>query len=163
MTPPILAYHATTAQEDFLRFEYTEDVGFHFGTREAANTRIEHLLRYNNPEELMDARVLICHLHVRNPLRLWDCHTWSTGNVLAALHSCGVIDDAQHDELAAGGYLDHPMFRDLLEARGYDSVIYTNETEGGGDSYIVLRPEHIRFALCEPPSPRPTGGRRPKP
>lgn len=97
--------------------------------------------------------MLICQLHIRNPLRLNDCHTWSTGNLITELHHRGVIDDAQHDELMDGGYLDREMFRDIIEASGYDSVVYANETEGGGDSYIVLRPEHIRFALAEGISP----------
>jgi hypothetical protein len=156
MPPPILAYHGTIA-DDFERFEFTDDVGFHFGSRDCADKRLEQILFGCDEDVLQGARILICHLHVHRPLRLPDCHTWSTQNVLLALHSAGVLSDALYGEMSADGYLDQEGFRDIVEAAGFDCVVYANETEGGGDSYIILRPEHITFALAASrvePAPR---------
>lgn len=151
---PILAFHGTNA-DDFELFEYTEDVGFHFGSIEAANKRIEQMLQHADEDCVEGARVLPCLLHIQRPLRLPDCHTWSTQNVLGELWRAGLLSDKQHDELAGDGYLDAEMFREIVENAGYDSVVYANETEGGGDSYIILRAEHVRFALSQPPAPAP--------
>ncbi len=147
---PVLAYHGTFAEEDFHRFERTDDIGFHFGTVATANRRLEQVLEHCGPDEAANARVLVCHLNIRRPLRLADCHTWSTQNVLLELHNVGVLSDERYDQLSADGYLDHEGFRDIVEAAGFDSVVYANETEGGGDSFIVLRTEHITFAMAGP-------------
>ena len=146
MPTPILAYHGTVA-DDFERFEFTDDIGFQFGSRECAGKRLEQILFGCDEDVLEGARILICHLHVQRTLRLPDCRTWSTQNVLLALHTAGVLSDARYDELSADGCLDQEQFRDIVEAAGFGCVVYANETEGGGDSYIVLRPENITFAL----------------
>jgi hypothetical protein len=159
LTGPVLAYHATLA-DDFDRFEFTEDIGFHFGTREAANKRFADITAHVDEDEVQGARILICSLHVSNPLRLDDCHTWGSVNTIFALRSAGALSDAEQAELVDGGYLDAEMFRDIVEKAGYDCVVYANETEGGGDSYIILRPEHICFALQHPPAPAPAPAAR---
>jgi hypothetical protein len=146
MPAPILAFHGTTAV-DFERFEFTDDVGFHFGSRECANRRIEQILFGCDENVLEGARILVCNLHVQRPLRLPDCHTWSPQNVLLALREAGVLSETRYDAMSAEGFLDQDLFRDIVEAAGFDCVVYANETEGGGDSYILLRPEQITFAL----------------
>lgn len=148
---PILAFHGTNA-EDFERFEFTEDVGFHFGGIETANRRLQQMLADCDEDGVEGARVLPCLLLIERPLRLPDCHTWSTQNVLGALWRAGLLTDRERDQLATDGYLDAEMFREIVENAGYDSVVYANETEGGGDSYIVLRAEHVRYALSELPA-----------
>lgn len=146
---PILAYHATYA-EDFERFDFDfcEDIGFHFGSRETANTRVHHLLEEGDVF-VEGTRILVCHLDIAKPLRLPDCHTWGGHNVMIALRDAGVLSGEQLDRLWDDGYFGPDEFRDTLEAAGYDSAVYANITEGGGDSYIVIRPEHIRFALAD--------------
>ncbi|MEJ6002560.1 hypothetical protein [Paucibacter soli] len=150
---PILAYHGTVAAEDFDKFEFTEDIGFHFGPIEAANRRLADILEFGDPEDLQNARVLVCNLHLARPLRLADCYTWGSQNVLSALHGAGALTDARYEELSSDGYLDHELFREIVEAAGYDSVVYSNATEGGGDSYIALRPEQVTFVLETIPTP----------
>ncbi|MFK4705665.1 hypothetical protein ABIC83_002504 [Roseateles asaccharophilus] len=158
--PSFIAYHATTAPTDFAKFEYTDDIGFHFGSIATANRRLEQILDAGDPDDLNGARVLVCRLRLAKPLRLPDCHTWTPNNVTRALHRAGVIDDQRRDDMLAEGYLDQEVFRAVVEAAGYDSVVYANETEGGGDSYIALRPEQIDFAIAKQllHAPRAAGG-----
>jgi len=36
--------------------------------------------------------------------------------------------------------------RKILQAKGYDSIVYENKAEGGGDSYILFQPEQVKLA-----------------
>ena len=80
-------------------------------------------------------------------------------------------DDEPMDEIVYAKDLDIPDFRqwlfkhDIVEvctavkgpfalhacSLGYDAVIYRNETEGGGDSYLMLDADRIEFALTKAP------------
>jgi hypothetical protein len=155
--PPILGYHATTAAEDFDRFEYTEDVGYHFGSIETANNRLEQIADSEDEDAFKNARVIPCWLHISRPLRLHDCFTWESRDTMLALQKAGVLTGSQFDELWDDGFLDQEMFREIVERAGYDSIVYANQTEGGGDSYIVLDPDRIHFALArQPAAPAPS-------
>lgn len=170
LVSPVLAYHATSAAEDFSQFEFTEDVGFHFGTKETANNHLRLTLDGADEDDLAGARILPCLLDIKRPLRLRDLLTWGPIEVISSLHAAGVISESKRQEMAADGYLDAEMFRDLVEAAGYDSCVYANQTEGGGDTFIVLRAEHVRFALqhapgasAKPTVPTPRSPRRNRP
>ncbi|KWT95537.1 MULTISPECIES: hypothetical protein [unclassified Variovorax] len=151
MPTHFLAYHATVAREDFLRFELSDDVGYHFGSKDTANRRLEHLLQGGDEDDVEGARILPCLLTMQNPLRMPDCHTWTLNNLIPALRDAGVISAEQSDALWDEGYLDQAGFQALLEGAGYDAVIYRNETEGGGDSYLMLDADRIEFALTKAP------------
>ena len=68
----VVAYHGTDRM-NFARFDIAEarnyNVGFHFGTRAAAKSRIAYL-REENPSA--DCRILACELTLENPLRVDD-------------------------------------------------------------------------------------------
>jgi hypothetical protein len=149
---PLLAYHATTAPEDFNRFEFTEDVGFHFGSIEAAHNRLEQITDPDDEESIEHARLIPCLLHISKSLRLDDCFTWEPGDTMLALQKAGVLVGDEFDRLFDGGFLDHEMFREIVEAAGYDSIVYSNLTERGGDSYIVLDPARVEFAIARQPA-----------
>lgn len=137
---PKMMYHGTDAEEDFTRFEFTEDVGFHFGPPETANARLAQI------EASDHARIIPVYLSIKNPLRLPDLMTWGPGDVILALGDAGVLSKRRTRELLDEGYFDEVDFRRVLESKEYDGVVYRNSTEGGGDSYIALRAEQIRFA-----------------
>ncbi len=44
---------------------------------------------------------------------------------------------------------EHPLFRRWLNDHGYDSIVYTNTYEGGGDSYILLDPDQAEIVSVE--------------
>lgn len=136
---PVLWYHATDAEEDFTEFARTEDIGFHFGSLQQANTAAA---RTQEGSE----RIIPVYLVMRSPLRLPDLHTWSPSSVVQTLRRLGVLSDEVADE-ALMDVVGLEQVRDWLDAAGYDSIVYRNETEGDGDSVIVFRPEQIKSAL----------------
>lgn len=104
------------------------ELGAHFGTRDQA-------LSFGEPFEF--------YLDLRNPVRLSDLGSWHYQKVIAALREAGVsiseTEAAQVDRAE-----DHnEALRALMLAKGYDGVVYANEAEGAGDSYIALKPESI--------------------
>ena len=48
-----------------------------------------------------------------------------------------------------GAQEEHPLFRRWLNDHGYDSIVYTNTYEGGGDSYILLDPDQAQIVSVE--------------
>lgn len=142
----VLAYHGTDSDIDFSSFEITEDLGFHFGSSYAANKRLLDISE-GDPDAIEYMRVIPCILHVKNPLRLRDCFTWDTQNVLRGLLDQSVLSEEEYMELSNGGYLDREMLQEILNRKGFDSVVYENLTEHGGDSYMVLDSKLIEFKL----------------
>lgn len=148
---PLIAHHGTDA--DFDTFEFTEDIGFHFGSAETAATRVRQA-------EMEDGKTLAVYLRIRNPLRLPDLHTWSPSSVVGALFDAGVISSEQADE---AGLVDREQVAAWLHAKGYDGIVYSNITEAGGDSWIAMQPEQIKSATSnsgnyDPDSPSMTDG-----
>ena len=43
--------------------------------------------------------------------------------------------------------VDRPFVRRMMFAAGYDGFVYSNETDGGGDSWIALDAGQIRPAF----------------
>ena len=70
----VVAYHGTD-RVDFGRFDIAEarifNVGIHFGTRAAAESRIAYLHEVNLSA---DFRIFTCELTIRNPLRVEDVY-----------------------------------------------------------------------------------------
>ena len=163
-----LAYHGTDRM-DFGRFDIAEariyNVGLHFGTRAAAESRVAYL-REENPSA--NCRILTCELTIRNPLRVEDVF----GHSYAGLF--GVLEHEINKAFPASAPLkrkfdlllrrwmnadDNPRFakdptlyfafnqklnvelRRLFQKLGYDGFVYTNELEDGesaADSYCVF-------------------------
>lgn len=57
--------------------------------------------------------------------------------------------DLDYDEYGGEEYntdlKEHLFIRDWLESKGYDSIVYNNEFEGGGKSIIVFRENQIKI------------------
>ncbi len=156
MTPQyILAYHGTDAFVDFERFEFSSDVGFHFGTIETANTRLaQTVMAEDLDERALDEcgpRVIPVVIEAVRIERVADCHTWLNGEARSQLLAAGVLTQAQFDEFEEAGWSPGPEeLAPLAEAQGIHALVYENQTEGGGDSYIVFNPARVHFALQRP-------------
>ena len=133
---PRVVYHGTDA--DFDVFEFSEDIGFHFGSAETAATRIQQA-------EMEDSRTLAVYLCISNPIRLHDLHTWSPRSVVSALLNAGVISE---DQAADAEVIDREQVAAWLADKGFDGIVYRNETEAGGDSWIAMQPEQIKSATA---------------
>jgi DNA repair protein RadC len=141
---PLVVYHGTAARTDFAAFEESADVGFHFGTAKAAADRLGLYPDTKRGTQIKHARVIPVYLSIKNPLRMDDLSDWEGGEVIKELQRLEIItgDEAvalhrKMRDVAEGDipHLDVELFRELLEAKGYDGVVYKNETEG-----IELRP-----------------------
>jgi hypothetical protein len=143
---PLVVYHGTDADAPFTAFRTLgADIGVHFGTAKAANDRINEL---NNWQQ----RIYPVFLRIKNPLRIDDAkgHAATQPTRLAAnLVSQGILtaEEAQEVTQHAGRSIDKPreaLIR-LLEAKGYDGLVYRNNAEDfGSDSFVVFHPEQVK-------------------
>lgn len=139
---PLRVFHATNAEEDFDIFDRTEDIGFHFGTLETANRRAEDIKTAGG-----NLRLVPAYLSLQNPLRVNDLRDWCAKNVLNEFERLGLLtleDEAKWFPDSVG----REEVRDFLASKGYDGLVYENEVEGGGDSYVALRPQQIKSAIA---------------
>lgn len=142
---PQRMYHATDA--DFDTFDLTEDIGYHFGSWITANNLINSRLVFDGLQYSVPVgtNIIPVYLRVENPLRLADLGTWCSGDVAVALRAAGVVTTRQAAKLT--GFADQAAVTMALARKGYDSIVYENVTEGGGDSYIVFSPGQVKSAL----------------
>ena len=169
----VVAYHGTDRM-NFARFDIAEarnyNVGFHFGTRAAAKSRVAYL-REENPSA--NCRILTCELAMKNPLRVEDIFGHSYAGLFGVIES--EIGRARTPtaplrckyDVLFGRWMnadDNPRFamdpslyfafnqklnvelRRLFQKLGYDGFIYTNELEDGesaADSYCVFDDKQV--------------------
>lgn len=146
---PLPLFHGTVA-DDFDIFALSDDIGFHFGTAQVANTRLAHCA--GDEALLPESRLLPVFLRARNPLRIRDQHTWDPANLADALVDAGVWGS----ETAAWVFDEFEMELDLmmkaaLEIAGYDAIVYANESEDRerrSDSWIVWDPRLVKGAFA---------------
>jgi hypothetical protein len=129
-------YHASP--ERFSTFDTSRE-GAHFGTFEQAANLQKPGLRA--PQAY--------YISLQNPLRLPDIGVWNNFNNLHAVLSVeGHITDEQADSAwAAWQRSDDEGWEALKQAlhqNGYDGIVYENEQEGAGDSYLVFWSHQIK-------------------
>ena len=146
----ISLYHGTGSDLYDLSAFVGGDLGLHLGTLEQAGAR--------NPSTVIQVEV-----RMNNPLRMRDVLHWGS-DAIDELLAMGTITEAEYKDLLDSYWgnnyeLDESLpsnlakiketyqrteaVRVLLESKGYDGIVYANEVEGEGDSYIVFRPEQI--------------------
>lgn len=135
---PKTVYHATDVEFD--EFLLTNDIGFHFGSIQAARKRAKAYLESDemHPEDIV---VVAAFLKIESPLRLPDLHTWDPRRTAHALVVAGVITSDQAD---AVDIVDLAQVEKWLKAAGYDGIVYKNKIERGGDSYIVFDSRQVK-------------------
>lgn len=131
----ITGYHASPNK--FKEFDTSKE-GAHFGTQEqAANVRKSNL-----------RKPIPYSLDIKNPLRLRDIGVWNNFNNLHGALSIGDHITPEQADAVWAAWLRSDVegweaLKGALEANGYDSIVYQNEQEGPGDSYIALRAGQI--------------------
>ena len=172
-------YHGTN-RSDFTEFDMSHvepfNIGLHFGTRAAAESRISYL-REENPTA--SCRILTCELTLENPLRVDDIFGHSYAGFFDVLER--EIGRAQtlaaplrrSYETLLGSWMsadDNPRFqkdpslyhafnqklnveiRRLFQKLGYDGFVYRNELEAGefaADSYCVFDVGQVKIVGVE--------------
>lgn len=139
-------YHWTNAAFD--DFKKSSDIGFHFGTLDAANRRREGKEAVGRGTTTMFKEV---YLNIKNPVIIdFDPGRWSVFTSSYKANQYGALSDKQLNELKSmegyhRGSYDSPAaieLRRMLEENGYDGILYTNAFEGGF-SVIAFHPEQI--------------------
>lgn len=157
---PALWFHGTTSDADFNIFTRWDElsVGYHFGTLNAAQARVDAINGFDPAEsaEAVEGTLIPVLLRVRSPLRLPDLHTWSQTALAGALLDAGVVDPALADFVAASCQAEIAFA--AIETAGFDAVVYDNLCEApGSTSVLVWRAEQIKGLFAErfdPADPR---------
>jgi hypothetical protein len=129
-------YHRTSAKN------ITEFIPWvNFGTEEQA-TNVDLTGRGEG-----DTRTYRAFLNVSNPIRVQD-EGMAASNVLQQAREQGVVSGG---EMAGFPYnkgddVERAYVAKVLEKNGFDGIVYENEYEGKGDSYIALKPSQIKLA-----------------
>lgn len=135
----IRLYHATT--KEFDRFNTTHDLGYHLGTKETAQSRLDDLVElYEQPKER--GRIIAADVVIQNPLRLRDAGSWQPEGIAYELENAGLIKESEIPDWAA---LSYKEIRKRIQDYGYDGIVYDNTMEGGGDSYIAFEADQIKI------------------
>ena len=142
---PILTFH-WTSNMDFDEFG-EGDIGFHFGNENQANQRAINLNQDPN-----NGRLIKAYLNIQNPaIVTTDQLGWNSPQAAFTLWRNGYLTEAEYGTILDlskndDGRYNSPSsiaLRQMLADKGYDGIIYRNDFEGGGDSYIALYPEQI--------------------
>lgn len=138
-------YHWTNVE--FEKFE-KGDIGFHFGTQEAALNRRRQSGRGGEHSIVKE-----CYVNLTNPVVInHDPMTWDAFSLSYKLNELGVLSNDELQMLSSkAGYHNSKYsdeaavaLRKLLQDKGYDGILYTNLHEGGM-SVIAFSPDQIHI------------------
>lgn len=164
---PAVMFHGTWREFDGNEFKHEHDklaridasLGFHFGTRQAANKRIESPLRrlerypHRACRDGIQPSIMPVYLRIERPLRTRDVGAWQHPDmVMNALLDAGIeIAMPQRQRFVDASLRRTEAFKQLIgivQAQGYDGIVYSNKTEHrGSDSYIAFCASQVKSAL----------------
>lgn len=134
----IVAYHGGTAGKTF-EAQAGGDLGFHFGSKEAAQERISRVGGKGEVQEYV--------LDINNPLRLNDPISFR-GRGEGGRKFKQELKDAGIDVDVSKDYSREELTQ-LIKDKGYDGIVYKNAAEGVkegklSDSYVALDASQIK-------------------
>lgn len=91
------------------------------------------------------SRPMPVYLSIQNPLPMPDLGVWPAQEIA---HHAQLLPE-EVDRVAEAGLAEeqYEALREILEAKGYDGIVYSNEVEDpGSTSFIVFRPSQIKSA-----------------
>ena len=142
---PIALTH-WTPNMDFTEFG-EGDVGFHFGSRAQAEKRALDTAGDKNT-----GRYIQAYLNIKNPVHMpTDQYGWNAAQAAITLWNQDIIPFEEYKRIERMAVEDRGRYnaesskalRDLLESYGYDGIVYENEFEGEGKSYVAFHPEQV--------------------
>jgi len=144
---PLVVYHGT--REKFSKFKRTDDadLGFHFGSIEQAESRLERTAKHYRGKP---GHIVPVYLSIQNPLKTKDAIDWGNAYAVwkvvdkATKGALGEFDFTNLDETAGENGL--MLIESDLRGLGYDGIVYKNSVEGDGVSYIAFQPSQIKSA-----------------
>ncbi len=107
------------------------EFGVHFGNEGAAS---------------MFGTVFPFYVMITKLFRTEDLGTWDYQNVLRSARKSGIsISEKEYDDVF-NSQDEQLAARKLLLGKGYDGIVYQNEVEGRGDSYIIFSSNQAKLA-----------------
>ena len=118
--------------------------GFHFGTEDQAKFRAGQF------DFIGAGETAKYYLSIKRPLRVSHMASFAPDHLADQLIDMGLLeDDAYADIQSEAGY-DSVTTGDrlvaIMESAGYDGLVYENEREGAGDSFVAFAPTQIKSA-----------------
>lgn len=150
---PLKLYHSTNAKFDTFDNAFTDEVGFHFGSKGTANDRAFINARGNWFDYFKNYRTMPVEADIKNPLMLSeDIGHFNASNLAERMFLDGKLsfDDAVNfrraePETRADIRAQNDIMRRRLIDEGYDAVAYRNSFERPGDtSYMLLNTGNVR-------------------
>jgi hypothetical protein len=147
----IEGWHASFGEFD--KFERTKDIGFHFGTKEQADYftarpyKKKFLLDINNPIRAGS------DWNQSDPEACWGAFFYQGGPFDISKEETWEMYYEVRERIADDYGNAYKIIRDKLLELGYDGIVYPNDVEGHGDSYVAFSTSQITLAPDQgPPS-----------
>lgn len=150
----MLLWHGT--DEQFEVFDTDTSFGAHFGTERAARERLKRTNR-----DVDGAGPAMFLVEIQNALLMTDLGTWTFNSVARDLRLMKVLSPAEvavaYDAWNVSDSDGWKALKQLLGAKGYDGVVYTNAVEhAGADSWIAFNGSQVKpFVDFEAPAAAP--------
>lgn len=131
-------YHVT--DRDFEIFDTRQEMRFgaHFSEKKIPVEKIAESVGI----DLEKAKRIEVVLNVKNPLRLPDLVYWEAKDIVNELAKKGIIVPSR--DFLGSKFWEYSDIISAIKKAGYDSIIYKNKIEGGGDSIIAFSPDQIK-------------------
>jgi len=148
-------YHGTSASFDEWRLPEEHglaEMGIHFGTLPQAEYVIGREGSWGTPEGFRPGgNIRPVYLKAYRPLRMTDVVQWTPQRIALELYYRKLMTREEMRRISHGEDRHdpkwYPLLRKWIEDRGYDSIVYRNQWEGRGDSYVVWHTGQIVPAL----------------
>ena len=158
---PEAVFHSSKADVQSFDPQFKTELspfGFHFGTSDQANFRTgQYDFDSNMPN------VGKYHLSLKNPLEVTHMGSYAPDHLAEQMMDMGILKPERYDALADNHMYDPvPLGNDLvkiLKQNGYDGLMYKNEKEGPGFSFVPFDGPQSKSATgnlgtFDPTSPR---------
>jgi hypothetical protein len=146
-----IVYHGTTNQsKNFIPpiINFEDEVGAHFGsTIEQAENAINRQNELLNSDD--SGRILKYHITINNALKVPDIGRWYPSRIFdEIIEPMNLIyPKTQYYKGLGELEISNRSADDIIDIfieNGYDGLIYDNQYEGYGDSYIVFNENQIK-------------------
>jgi hypothetical protein len=146
---PLVVYHITKTKgitEFSPKFKTDlSSMGFHFGTKKQAEFRgTQYDFESKNPS------IDDYYLSIKNPLTVSHMASFAPDYLADEMMDINLITPEQYESLQEkNNYATLPLGNALvkiLKKNGYDGLVYENDREGEGKSYVPFEPTQIKSA-----------------
>jgi hypothetical protein len=121
-------------------------MGFHFGSKDQAEFRGKQYDFKSKGEP----EVGQYYLSIKNPLRVSHMASYAPDHLADQMMDMGVLDEDAYADIQSEAKYDSVETGDrlvnILKDQGYDGLVYENEKEGEGDSFVPFEPTQIKSA-----------------